>query len=238
VILLDPDARPLVGHRGASADYPENTLLAFDRALEHGADAIEFDVRLTGDAVPVVMHDATVDRTTDGSGAVCSLSVAQIRGLDAGRGEHVPTLDDVLARYPDTPIMLEIKEARASEAVMQALLRHGATARTLVGSFEHGALTPFAAAGFHRSASRRETALSWAASRLGVTVPGQRFAAFTVPEQHGRLTVVDRRFLRVARRSGRPVHVWTVDNPDQARRLRAAGVAGIITNIPSKMKNL
>ena len=213
-------------------------MLAFDRALEQGVDALELDVRMTADGVPVVIHDPTVDRTTDGSGAVRSLALDRLQQLDAGRGERIPTLDEVLERYATTPIILEIKEAEVAASAVEVLRRHGAATRILVGSFEHRALAPFAAAGCHRSASRRETALCWAASRLRVTFPGLRFEAFAVPEQHGALTVVDTAFLRTARRARRPVHVWTVDDPDRARRLRAAGVAGIITNCPSTMKNL
>ncbi|MDH3456012.1 MAG: glycerophosphodiester phosphodiesterase family protein [Gemmatimonadota bacterium] len=238
MILLDPDARPLVGHRGASAEYPENTTLAFDRALEQGVDALELDVRVTADGVPVVIHDPTVDRTTDGSGAVRSLVLDQLRQLDAGCGERIPTLDEVLGRYPTTPMILEIKEVEVAADAIDVLRRHSATPRILVGSFEHRALAPFTAAGFHRSASRRETVLCWAAARLRLTFPGFKFEAFTVPEQQGALTVVDAAFLNVARQAGRPVHVWTVDDPARARRLRAAGVSGIITNQPSKMHDL
>ena len=238
MILLDPNATPVVGHRGAAGECPENTILSFDRALEQDADALEFDIRVTADGVPVVMHDATVDRTTNGSGAVRSHALERLQELDAGGGERIPTLDEVLERYPDLPCIMEIKKPEASEPALQAVVRHGATGRLLVGSFVHAALKPFAAAGMHRSASRRETAASWAASRLGLTVSGFGFDAFTVPERHRSLRVVDRAFLRVAHRAGRPVHVWTVDDPGEAKRLRTIGVSGIITNYPSRMRSL
>lgn len=235
MILLEPSAIPIVGHRGAAGDCPENTLRSFDRALEQGADALELDVRLSADGYAVVIHDSTVDRTTDGSGAVRSFTVAQLRALDAGMGQGVPTLEDVLARYPDTPLIVEVKEVEAAGAAAAALIRHGAAPRVLVGSFVHAALRPFRA-GYYRSASRRETALSWLASRVRAAVPGLRARAFTVPEQHGALTVVDEAFVQAARRHGRPVHVWTVDDVGQARRLRGLGVAGIITNQPGVLR--
>ncbi|MDH3290733.1 MAG: glycerophosphodiester phosphodiesterase family protein [Gemmatimonadota bacterium] len=235
MILLEPTARPVVGHRGAAGDYPENTLLSFDQALKQGADALELDVRLSADGHAVVIHDPTVDRTTDGSGPVRSFTVAQLRALDAGEGQGVPTLEDVLARYPDTPLILEVKEAEVAAVAAAALIRHGAAKRVLVGSFVHAAMRPFRA-GFYRSASRRETALSWLASRMRAQVPGLRVHAFTVPERHGALKVVDAAFVATARRRGRPVHVWTVDDADQARRLRGLGVAGIITNRPSSLR--
>jgi glycerophosphoryl diester phosphodiesterase len=236
MILLDPDARPVVGHRGASGECPENTVVSFDRALEQQADALEFDVRVTADGVPVVMHDDTVDRTTNGSGAVRSYTLERIQELDAGGGQRVPTLDEVLQRYPDTPCIIEIKEPAASQPALEAVVRQDASDRVLIGSFVHAALRPFVAAGLHRSASRRETALNWAASRIGLTVPGSGFEAFTVPERHRSFRIVDRALVRAARRARRPVHVWTVDDPADAERLRDLGVSGIITNYPSRMR--
>jgi glycerophosphoryl diester phosphodiesterase len=235
MILLEPTALPVIGHRGAAGDYPENTLLSFDKALEQGADALELDVRMSSDGHPVVIHDPTVDRTTDGAGAVRSFTVAQLRALDAGEGQGIPTLEDVLARYPDAPLILELKEEEVAAATAATLIRHGAAKRVLVGSFVHAALRPFRR-GFYRSASRRETALCWLASRVRAQVPRLRVHAFTVPEQRGALHVVDAAFVAAARRRGRPVHVWTVDDADQARRLRGLGVAGIITNRPLSLR--
>jgi glycerophosphoryl diester phosphodiesterase len=237
VILLDPIARPVIGHRGASGKFPENTVLAFREALARGADALELDVRVSRDGAAMVIHDATLDRTTDGSGPVVELALEELRTLDAGRGEGIPTLDQVLEEFPRTPLILEIKEVRVAQHAVACLLHHGATERVLVGSFQSQALAPFDGPRFHRSASRRETALAWAASRVGVGVPGG-YEAFTVPEQHGSLTIVDARFATAARRRARPVHVWTVDDPLQARRLRSAGVCGIITNFPDRMCTL
>ncbi len=238
MILLDPYARPVVGHRGASGECPENTLLAFDRALEEGADALELDVRASADGTAVVIHDPTVDRTTSGAGPVSAHTLADLRALDAGRGQRIPTLDEVLERYPDTPLILEIKESEVAEAAARSLTRHGAIDRVLVGSFLHAALRPFRASIFHRSASRRETASCWAASRLGISLRLRAIEAFAVPERHGSLTVVDDAFVRSARRRGRPVHVWTVNEPGEAKRLRSLGVAGIITNYPARMRGL
>lgn len=237
MILLDVGARPVIGHRGASGECPENTVLAFDRALEQGADAIELDVRLTADGVPVVLHDATVDRTTDGMGAVATRTLAQLRQLDAGRGERIPTLAEVLGRYPTTPVVVELKDPAAGPAVARALDAAGAVGRALVGAFDHAALGAFREAPFVRAASRRETAVFWAASRLGLAVPGG-YRAFTIPERHRGLPVADAALVHAARRRGKPVHVWTVDDPADARRLRALGVAGIITNFPARMRAL
>lgn len=237
MILLDPSANPVIGHRGASGEYPENTLLAFERALEQGADALELDVRLSRDGAVVVIHDATLGRTTNGEGRVGDRTLPELRTLDAGIGQPIPTLEEVLVRFPETPLILELKEAAVAEAARRCLGRLGATGRVLVGSFEPGALRSFERPDCHRAASRRETALAWALSRLGLP-PAGSFEAFTVPEHHGSLRVVDVRFVLAARRAERPVHVWTVNDLEQARRLRAAGVCGIITNYPARMRAL
>ncbi len=237
-MLLDPDARPIIAHRGASGGFPENTMLAFRRGLAEGADALEFDVRLTADGVAVVIHDPTVDRTTNGSGPVGQLQLAELTCLDAGSGERVPTVSEVLESFPDTPLIIEVKEARASAELARVLLRQGASGRVLVGSFDHRALRPFGAPTFGRAASRIETALFWAGSRINAGLAGARYSAFTVPERHGNLTVVDRRFVRAAGRRGKPVHVWTVDRISEAERLRTIGVAGLITNFPARMRDL
>ena len=122
--LLDPARRIVIGHRGAAAEAPENTLSSFTRALSAGADALELDVRVTADGVPVVIHDPTLDRTTDRAGAVASLSVQEVRAADAGarftpdggaslpfrgQGVTVPTLAEVLQRFPGTPLVVELK---------------------------------------------------------------------------------------------------------------------------------
>jgi len=226
-----------VAHRGASGQFPENTLLAFSQALAQGADALELDVGLTADRIPVVLHDRTLDRTTNGTGPLAGISFNKLRTLDAGRGETVPTLSEVLDRFPGTPLILEIKEARASAAIKEVLTRHGAEGRVLIGGFEHSAIAPFGT-GWLRSASRREVALFWVAARMGMRAAVGAYAAFTVPEHQGRLTVVDRKFMLLAARMRKPVHVWTVNDMTQAGRLRALGVCGLITNFPARMREI
>jgi glycerophosphoryl diester phosphodiesterase len=237
VILLDPDARPIIAHRGASGTHPENTYAAFSAAIAQRADAIELDLRLSKDLIPVVMHDDNVDRTTDGVGAVHDLDARTLGELDAGDRAGVPTLDGVLERHPDTPLLLELKEAACAPIVATALRRHDATGRVVVGAFAHAALRPFRRPPFHCSGSRRDTAIAWAASRVGVAAGG-RCDVFSVPTTDGGLTIVDRRFVAACRRAGRPVHVWTIDDASEAARLRALGVAGIITNLPERMRVL
>jgi glycerophosphoryl diester phosphodiesterase len=135
--LLDLSARPIIAHRGASGSAPENTLAAFNLAVRQGADAIELDVRLTADGVPVVLHDATLDRTTASVGPLGALSFAGLQAVDAGarytpdqgrtypyRGTalRVPALADVLREFSRIPILVEVKEPAAQEAVRRVIL--------------------------------------------------------------------------------------------------------------------
>ncbi len=242
MILLDPLARPLIGHRGASGSFPENTMLAFRQALREGADSVEFDVRLTADGVPVVIHDATLDRTTDGQGQVAELPLAAIREFDAGRGERIPTLAQVLEELAPTPVIVEIKEVEAAPApapaVTAVIHAAGAGDRVVVGAFGGRSLVAVRKGGLKTTATRWEAGMHWFASRVGHAHHAGRYDGFAVSEYYGRLKVVDRRFLRSARSLGKPVHVWTVDEVSDARRLRAMGVAGILTNFPARMREL
>lgn len=234
MILLDPLARPVIAHRGAGGAFPENTLLAFAEGLAAGADALELDVRLSADGVPMVLHDEDLDRTTNGVGPLAARTRQQLLDVDAGRGERIPSLEEVLDGFPGIPIIVEIKTAQAAVPVRTVLRRLAARERVLIGSFRVRALLPFFRAPTPTAASRPEIALAWAASRIGVAWPGPA-DAFSVPERSGRIHLVDERFVRAVRRTGRPVHVWTVDSPDEARRLWTLGVSGIITNWPDRV---
>src|SRR3712207_4614438 len=127
-----------VGHRGASHRYPENTLAAFRAALEAGAGGLELDVHLTRDGHPVVVHDATVDRTTDGFGAVSGMTLEAVRRLGVGgTGERVPTLREVLDDFPAASVNIDIKDRDrpgAEKVVLGVLREAGVADRVLVAS--------------------------------------------------------------------------------------------------------
>ena len=139
-----------IAHRGASAYAPENTLAAFGQALRLGCHAVEFDVRLSRDRVPVVIHDATVDRTTNGRGAVRNMSVAELQRLDAGAwfgpqfaGARVPTLDEALAAVAaPARCAIELKEVVEPAELIAALERSGTAERAVITSFEPGLVAP------------------------------------------------------------------------------------------------
>ncbi|MDZ7780251.1 MAG: glycerophosphodiester phosphodiesterase [Gemmatimonadota bacterium] len=238
----------LVAHRGGSGIVPENTMEAFRQAVDvWRADMLEMDVRVTRDGVPVVIHDETVDRTTDGSGRVADLTLAEIRTLDAGyrfrdpegrapyreRGVRIPTLDDVLAAFPGVWINLESKEAAAAGPLVEAVRRHEAEARVLVAAeYERwrrkarGYCGPWGASRHHVILFRVLSGLPWAA---GYT---PRVDVLQIPETWKGWRIVTRRLIAQAHRKNIPVQVWTVDDPAAMVRLLDWGVDGIQTDRP------
>lgn len=240
--LLDPDLKLVIGHRGAAAYAPENTLVSFRRALELGADALEFDVRRAADGVAVVMHDPTVDRTTDHTGPVHRYTSTELARFDAGfrfspdgrtypfrgTGEGVPSLRDVITSCPDVPLLIEVKEPGVQEAVARELVETGAVDRAVVAGNDWRSLTGFGKAPFLLGACRRDIARLY--FRWGEPDPCCR--SYAVPDRFHGLPVPTRRFVRAVRRRSGTVHVWTVDDPRAAIRHWANGVNGIVSNRP------
>jgi glycerophosphoryl diester phosphodiesterase len=248
--LLDLSARPIIAHRGASGSAPENTLPAFELAVEQGAHALELDVRLTADGIPVVFHDASLDRTTDRRGPLGRLSLAELREVDAGarftpdrghshpfRGGNVkvPTLVEVLRGIPGIPIMVEVKEPGAQEAVRQVIVEEGAHQRCVLASEHHEALRVFREPPFAVAASAAEIGSLYRGVLFRRVPASVAYHALSVPQRHRGLRVPTPRFLAVARGLGCPVHVWTVDDPAAAQRLWQTGASGIVTNFPERM---
>jgi glycerophosphoryl diester phosphodiesterase len=247
--VLDPARRLVFAHRGGAALRPENTLAAFDHGLALGADGLECDVRLSRDGQVVVIHDATVDRTTEATGPVAAFTADELARLDAGYrfgggagypfrglGLGVPAFGDVLRRYPGVPLIVELKGnspelARAAVAEARAA---GALARICFGSFEDATIRAARAAGADvvTSASRSEIRWMMYGAWLGLPPRRPRFQALQVPEQFGLRRVATRRFVRAARRAGLPVQIWTVDDPAAMERLLAWGVHALITDRP------
>jgi len=251
-LLLDPDAHPVIGHRGACGLAPENTMQSFALALEQGADALEFDVRLSADGVPVVMHDPTLGRTCDRIEPVEALSAAILAEADAGfhfssdggatrpfRGRRIgiPKVADVLEQFPETPLLIEVKEVRAARPLAQLIRDRRAAGRVVVASFLEQALLPFyEAPAIPTGASRRGILRLWLAAMTGFPAPAARYRAYAVPDRfRDRIHVPTAGFIRAARRAGCPVHVWTVNDPERAGYLWEKGAAGVITNFPAEM---
>jgi glycerophosphoryl diester phosphodiesterase len=206
-------------------------MAAFRRAVEVGADAIELDVRLARDGTPVVIHDATLDRTTPDRGPVASRTAEELAGIRVGDTIGVPSLEQVL-REIALPILLEVKEPEAQEAIAGVLLKVNAAERVVVASAHDEALEAFRQPPFLVGASARDILRLWLAPVRGV--PELRCTAYSVPWRHrGVLPVPTRAFVANAHALGASVHVWTVDDPELARRLWARGVNGIVTNDPA-----
>ena len=230
-------SRPRVfAHRGGCALGPENTIAAFDRGLAAGADGLELDVRLSADGVVVVCHDETLDRTTDGSGPVSAKTAAELSRVDAGyhftdaagqhpfrgRGVAVPTLREVLERYPNALMIVEMKPdtAEMASAVVAEVRRAGAVDRVCAAGY-----------GSRSLAAAREVLpeMASSASRMEVRLA---YDGYHVPEHAGSLRIVSPRFIRHAHRAGLGVQVWTVDDEPDMRRLLGWGADALISNRP------
>ena len=223
--------RPLVfAHRGGAALAPENTLAAFDNGLALGADGIELDVRMSRDGTVMVHHDPTLDRTTALGGAIARRDAEELRR--AG----VPTLAEVLARYRDARVIVELKvnHPELARAAVKEIRAADAAERICVGSFGRGVLKAVRALepAIATSAARAEVRLALYRSWCRWPVSNTRYDGYQVPEIAGRTRVVSPRFVADARRAGLAVQVWTVDTEADARRLLAWGVDALITDRP------
>jgi glycerophosphoryl diester phosphodiesterase len=227
-------SRPLVfAHRGGSALARENTMTAFDNGLALGADGIELDVHLSRDGVVVVHHDRTLDRTTPLEGFLAERTAAELAGVG------VPALRDVLARHRDARVIVEMKvnHPELAAAVVDEVRRADAIERVCLGAFGLRVLRAARAIepAIATSAAREE--VRWALYRSWVRWPVRRAAyrGFQVPELAGRTRVVSPPFVAAMHRVDLAVHVWTVDDEADARRLLAWGVDAIITDRPDIM---
>ncbi|HSM55254.1 MAG TPA: glycerophosphodiester phosphodiesterase family protein [Candidatus Sulfomarinibacteraceae bacterium] len=224
----------IIAHRGASADAPENTVVAFALASEQGAHGVELDVRLSADGNVVIMHDSTVDRTTDGSGAVAALTADELRALDAGQGQPVPTLDQVFEAFgPSMLYNIELKNS--------ALLSHDMELAVADRIAAHHLENQVAVSSFNPLAVRRARRHLSASTIVGL-VRQRRPRTFrhflaNAGADHPHYSLVDEAYMRWARRRAYRVHVWTVDDAGEARRLAALGVHGIITNRPALVRD-
>ena len=240
-----------IAHRGGAKLRPENTLVAFAHALSIGVDAIECDVRLSKDAQPVVIHDETLDRTTNCSGPVSAFTAEELAHIDAGhhfgpaegfpfrvRGVGVPRLADVLALSAEVPIIVEIKgeDAAAVGPVVDAIAAAGAAGRVVIAGFSHAVLSAVRrrAPGLVTSASQTEviSALRWSYVWWAPRQPA--FQLVQAPLQLRGRRVLSRSLVRALRRAGLPVQAWIVDEIDDMQRVLDWGVTGLITDRPDR----
>jgi len=223
--------RPLVfAHRGGSALAPENTIAAFDNGVRLGADGIELDVHLSRDGIVVVHHDRLLDRTTSLRGPVAE------RTADELARANVPSLADVLTRYTDVRIIIELKTniPTLARAALDEVRRARAMTRVCFGSFGLRVLRAVRAMAPMVATSAAREEVRWALYRSWVRWPVERvsYAGYQVPERSGRTRVISPRFVEYAHRAGLGVQVWTVDTEADARRLLGWGVDALITDRP------
>ncbi|MDF8265853.1 glycerophosphodiester phosphodiesterase [Luteipulveratus flavus] len=242
---LEHDGTVAMAHRGFSREGLENTMVAFAAAVELGYAYVETDVHATSDGVLLAFHDSTLDRVTDGTGAIHDQPYHRVRTARIGGREPIPTLEDLLGAWPDLKVNIDIKAAPAITPLVETIERHRAHERVCVTSF---------------SDRRRRTALR-RLSRPVATSAGQvRTAAFVaarsaglggaavtalrgidclqVPVRSGRVPIVTRSALRAAHAAGAQVHVWTINEPDEMERLLDLGVNGLITDRADLLKDV
>lgn len=234
-------ARPwIIGHRGAPGHAPENTMASFRRAVEMGATFIETDLRLSHDAKFVAMHDATLDRTSNGRGLVRDFTLAQLRELDAGSwyghefaGEKIPMLEEILnfAREADVVFYLEIKHESGwgvHHGVASALRAANEPARTVVISFDPSMLGQL-----RRLDAGLLTGMLFENPMANAVAKAQEVGARQIAP---RADLITRELLSEARDAGLQVVTWTVNEPAQMERLISLGVNGIMTDYPDRLR--
>jgi glycerophosphoryl diester phosphodiesterase len=245
-----------VAHRGASTLAPENTIEAFRLAVEAGAGGLELDVHMTRDGHIVVIHDATVDRTTNGSGAVSEMTLDELRRFDAGhnfspdggstrpyrgRGVWVPTLGEVIEEFPGVTVNIEIKAGTPGiEETVLGILRDANTlGRALVVSTPHAIVKRFrkiSSGHISTGASRWEIGVFYILSRLRLErLVRPAYDALQVPLLHRGILVVTPRFIRAAQARGVRVDVWTINQAEEMRRLLDLGIDVIMTDRPGTL---
>jgi len=247
--LFPPGRAAAIAHRGGAKLRPENTIAAFDHAMTLGVDAMECDVHVSADGVPMVIHDATLERTTDRAGRVDASTAAELGCVDAGarfgeaegfpyrgRGHGIPRLAEVLDRHPAMPFIVEVKGDRPDvvPVVLEVLRKSRQPGRFVVGGFSQAVMDAVRrlAPEIPTSASREEVqgAIRRSYLRIGPRRTGCQL--YQVPFRFQGRQVFRESFVRTVVRSGFPVQAWIIDAPEDMRRLMAWGVTGLISDRP------
>ncbi len=255
-IFAEQTKRPLViAHRGGKGIAPENTLEAFRRSYEMGVDILELDIHATKDGELVVIHDRTVDRTTNGKGKVAQMTFEEIRKLDAGyswtndggktfpfrgKGIKVPTLKEVFEEFPNSIINIESKhsEPRPAEKICGLIQEYGRMEKSIVASFHKEVLTDFRknCENVATSASPSESTWFLTMYKLGLIENFEAdMQALQIPKRIGRLQFVTEDFVKSARKKNLQVHVWTINKTEDMKYLKNIGVDGIMTDYPDRL---
>ena len=243
-----------IAHRGSRHLWPENTMEAFAGAVGLGYRFLETDLHVTADDVVVCFHDDTLDRTTDGTGAVRSQGFDRLRELDAGHrhrfdggypfrgnGVRVPSLEEAITSFPEVSFIVDLKGEGVVRPLVALIERLSLHDRLIVGSFFDRRLDEFrlATEGKVPTSSGPISSRRWLlSSRVGRAPGGQSAAVLQLPAQTRGVRVVDRRLVDTAHSNGVQVHVWTVNDPGEMAAFLDIGVDGIITDRPDLLKEL
>lgn len=234
----------VLAHRGASAERPPgNTWEAFALAIEHGVDHLETDVQSSADGRVVLYHDDRLDDTTTGSGTVADHSWDHLRTLryvvdGSPTDDGLVLLDELLAQWPQVYVNIDVKTDDAVEPVLAILRDHDAHDRVCVAAFSWARirrLRRLLGPEYCTAFARLEIAIARVATWLRLPCPRLGGDVVQVPRKHKGVTIVDRRFVYGCHRSGVAVHVWTVNDRDEVRRLRDLGVDALVTDHPGRI---
>ncbi|WP_022729710.1 glycerophosphodiester phosphodiesterase [Fodinicurvata sediminis] len=232
--------RPLAfAHRGGSLEGEENTLAAFGHAVALGYRYIETDVQVSSDGVAVVFHDDTLERTTNGRGAVSSHSWRALQKLQTRQGEPLCRVEEALEAFPDCRFNIDPKCDAVVAPLAKAIVDSGAEQRVCIASFEERRvhdLRKHIGSGVCWAPGKKGVARLWLAAH-GIGVP-TAFPTVQVPPRYKGIPLITHRFVRTARKRGVQIHVWTVNERDEMEALLDLGVDGIMTDRPSLLKQL
>ena len=234
--FLEWDGPLAFAHRGGASDVPENTMPAFQYAVDAGYRYVETDVQVTADGVLVAFHDDDLQRTCGRNGRISQLPWSEVRTAKVDGRAPIPLLADLLGTWPDLRVNIDCKSDSAVDALVATIARTNSLHRVCIGSFSDRRLARL------RAALGPELCSSlgpWAVARLrfGVDRRTEGHAA-QVPVRQGPLTVVDERFVARAHERGLQVHVWTIDDPDEMHRLLDLGVDGLMTDRPHTLREV
>ncbi|GAA2023438.1 glycerophosphodiester phosphodiesterase [Agromyces tropicus] len=231
-----PPAPRVLAHRGLALEAPENTLAAFEAAVRAGAAYLETDVHPSADGAAVLAHDPTLRRVAGRDDDVAALPLSELRRVDLGGGHGFAALDELLHAFPEARLNIDVKTDAAVDATIDAVRRAAAADRVLLTAFSDRRRRRVAAAvpGSATSAGRASVLRAAAASvvrnpramRRGVAGAD----ALQIPERVGRARLLSPALIETAHAAGLEVHVWTVNDPDDMRRLLALGVDGLVTD--------
>ena len=225
----------IYAHRGASAHAPENTIAAFKLAADQQADGIELDVTLSKDGQIVVIHDDSVDRTTNGTGEVVDLTLAELQALDAGQGEHIPTLKEVFESVGNSLVVnIELKNTKLFSSILPDQVAQFIKTHNLINNVIISSFNPFYLQRFHRHCPQ---------VRIGfLTLPHMAklwfWRFFHFDALHPYFKDVNESLMDKVRKHGQQINTWTVDDPQEIKRLTKLGVDGIITNDPQRTREI